>query len=53
MCEQWPVLNETSFSQTQSQQAGDHIAKASMHVVLAELLPTVSTAGLWDGKWGD
>lgn len=53
MCEQWPMLNEAVFSQTQSQQADDHITKSSMHVVLTELLSAVSEAGLWGGRWGD
>ena len=53
MCEQWPMLKEAVFSQTQSQQADDRITKSSMHVVLTELLSTVSAAGLWRGRWGD
>lgn len=52
MCEQWPMLNETDFSQTQSQQADDHITKSSMCVVLTELLSTASAAGPWGGRGG-
>lgn len=35
MCEQWSVLNEAFFSQTQSQQTDDHITKSSVRVVLS------------------
>lgn len=47
MHDQWPMLNEAGFPQTQSQQADDHITKSSMYVVPSELLPTVSAAGPW------
>lgn len=50
MCEQWPLLKEAVFSQTQSNQTDDRIATSSMYGVLTELLLTVSTAG---DRWGD
>lgn len=48
MCEQWPLLKEAVFSQTQSNQTGDRIATFSMYGIL-----TVSRAGLQSDRWGD